>query len=235
MARGKNYDAEHNLAAEWMCFFDTVPEKDWGVSLIRKELEGIDINNISLHNKPLIDYVLRGKNRHLALGIANSIFSKAIYFCKMHKMPVLQDHLNQYGPHKFCGIIQDLNDEKNTKDFKLNVAQEALLGEYLAIYQDVDWHIDVLRRTGLSLRGIGLYDVLVEGYQEGIIPFMIDAAKELEEWIEEEDANIFVRKPTHVKLLRKKLEEIEKREDLTFDEPEEIVEYIARELMGWIK
>lgn len=236
MAKRVNNDAEHNLAAEWMCFFRTVPKEDWGVSLIKKELEGIDYTNVSLKNRPLMEYVRSGGNRHLALGIVRAMSGELEYYTRVHKMPILHDELS-HSAEEFRRKICESNEDENTAKCVLNAEQEMAVFGYSYYIQSVSWHIEVLRRAGLSLRGVGIYDVLMEGYSELIMPAVIDLANELEEWIELEDANHWVRNATHVKNLRKKIEEIDANEDIDimFEEPEEIVEYIARELMGWIK
>lgn len=233
---GRSNDPEIHLAAGWMCFFHTVPDENKEfVSLIRNELYGIDYTNPSIHDRKLMGYVMYGKNRHLALGIIHVIIGHIIYFCKIHKMPVLVDYLNEYNEYRLRDEIVAFNDAENTSKFALNIRQESVISRYLIVFQLADWHIEVLRRTGLSLRGVGLYDILAERYEDYINPELIDRAKELEEWLEEEEARPFTNKLGHMKKLRDKIDEIETRGGWRFDEKEVVVEYIAREVMGWIK
>lgn len=176
-------------------------------------------DDFSIRNNKLTDYLWEDGDEGLKVQIVRQM-----------RLAVIYDMMGQNG------VIQDELSDKEMDEVSLEEGTEEELRQEkednLNLLYSVDNHLEIGRRLGMTLRGIGTYDALTGYFREAYIPNVLDMANAMNTYLDKvKQDNDILREdvPTKTELFRKELNTLASKFDVTLWEEELTFNYIFSE------
>lgn len=237
----KKRDIER-IAESLDCHFYNRPWE--GQPYVKRQLKGLS-GPLSIHNDELMEYVWNGSDRGLAVCIlyqmGRELIAGFIGVC-----PVLQDYLGK-ELEMFSDVITDMGQRNHriawAKQQNLSLTEEEALPmtteqqesmeDFATLLQQLERHVEIGRRLGLPGKYLGVYDVLMEWYYEWFDPSVVDAARELSDWIFAPH-----RGRSHeslVKELDERVTQLKEKYGFQLGNQNMVISYIGMEITHWLR
>ena len=215
-----------------------------GEAYVKRQLKGIS-GELSVNNKKLLEYVWVGSDRALAVCILYQMGHSLIRsFWGTH--PVLQDYMAQKLDN-FRDVVGGIGDRwkviqnaklqqetLNEEDAQLiTTEQQESMDNFAFLLEQLQHHVEIGRRLGLPGKWLGVYDVLMEWYYEWFDPSVVDAARELSEWIFAPHRGRS--RERLVKELDERITQLKEKYSFQLADQNMVISYIGLELTSWMR
>lgn len=215
-----------------------------GIPYVKRHLKGIS-GPLSIHNDELMEYVWNGSDRGLAACIlyqmGRELINGFIGTC-----PVLLDYLGR-ELDKFSDVISDMGRRNHRiawarqenqpltdeEALPMTTEQQESMEDFATELQQLERHVEIGRRLGLPGKYLGIYDVLMEWYYEWFDPSVVDAARELSDWIFAPH-----RGRSHeslVKELDQRVTQLKEKYGFQLGNQNMVISYIGMEITHWLR